>query len=160
MLSLPLEVLLQVFSFSELPVKAWLALDQCCKVSFTVHRIRHVTGDDDSCMCGQVGLPAFQQVLNQVVLPFLCQVTAGLNIGLGGATPLAAFFEPVQNQIVPNGNYTISAVGLAGCAAGSVLAGGQDCTTGNGVGIGTAGEAPYPYRRKSGIPVHCILLSS
>ena len=66
---------------------------------------------------------------------------AGVNIGLGGATPQTPFFEPVQQPVLANGNYTISATGLAGCASGSVLAGGQSCAVNNAVAVGLAGEA-------------------
>ena len=45
-------------------------------------------------------------------------VAAGVDVGLGGARPLAPFYQPVQNQAIPNGNYTINSVGLAGCAGG------------------------------------------
>ena len=64
---------------------------------------------------------------------------AGVDVGLGGATPRAPYFQPVQTPYLANGVYTISSVGLAGCAAGNVLAGGQTCADGGGVNIGLAG---------------------
>lgn len=67
-----------------------------------------------------------------------------MDIGLGGATPRPAYFQPVQTPFLANGNYTISAVGLAGCAAGNILAGGQTCAAGGGVNIGLAGRAFLP----------------
>lgn len=65
----------------------------------------------------------------------------GVDVGLGGARPLAPYFQPVQTPYLANGVYTISSVGLAGCAAGNILAGGQTCDAGNGVNIGLAGMA-------------------
>lgn len=67
------------------------------------------------------------------------RVHAGVDIGLGGAAPRAPLFEPVQTGIVPNGVYTIQSVGLGTCATGTLLAGGQTCAAGNGVGTGLAG---------------------
>ena len=74
-----------------------------------------------------------------------------MDIGLGGARPLAPFFQPVQTPLIANGNYTISSVGLAGCAAGNVLAGGQTCADGYGVNIGLAGM----YSASHALPYIC-----
>lgn len=69
----------------------------------------------------------------------MVQYLTGVNVGLGGAVPLAPFYEPVQQAVLPNGNYTISNIALSGCASGNVMSGGT-CNQGNLVTVGLAGK--------------------